>query len=176
MQEFEEALIITVDDDVIYENTLIERLYNKHLKYPEAVICQRGHRLKFQGSRLDLYENWEFCVKSLRPSFDICAIGVGGVLYPKGRYRKAFLNRKAILQTSLKADDLWLKVIEVLNDVKVYAIGEDPLLYIHDTQQEALKFSNLDQGENNIVLECLQNYLGIDLAEMLLERIKINNM
>ena len=167
MQEFKDSIVITIDDDIIYDDALIEELYQKHLEYQDVVICRRGHRMKRKENQLDSYSNWEFCVASVQPSNDICPTGVGGVLYPCGSYRDSLLNREAIIKNALNADDLWLKTVELINGIKAYAIKDIPLRYIHDTQEESLQALNLEQGENDIALKQIQNYFSINIASMI---------
>lgn len=116
---------------------------------------------------LSPYNDWEGCVTSVCPSEDICPTGVGGVLYPYGSYRKLFLNREAILNYALTADDLWLKVIELLNGIKAYAIGTLPLKYVKETQKDSLQVLNVNQRQNDIVLAQLQKYFSVNLAELI---------
>lgn len=167
MQEFEEALIVTVDDDIIYDDELIEDLYLHHIKFPEAVICRRGHRMIKQDFRIAPYKKWEGCVKTNYPTDELFPTGVGGVLYPCGEYRKSFLNREIVVKNALTADDIWLKAIQLLNGVKAYAIGEVPLKTIHNTQEEALQLFNVDQGENDVILNNLQNHFSVNFAEFI---------
>lgn len=167
MEEFEDADIITIDDDIIYDDKLIEDLYLKHLEYPDTIICRRGHKMTSSGFNLSPYNDWEGCVTSVCPSEDICPTGVGGVLYPYGSYRKLFLNREAILNYALTADDLWLKVIELLNGIKAYAIGTLPLKYVKETQKDSLQVLNVNQRQNDIVLAQLQKYFSVNLAELI---------
>lgn len=165
MQEFKNDNIITIDDDVIYDDKLIEDLYLKHVEFPDTIICRRGHRMTISNGQLDSYDNWEYEAKSIYPSNDMCATGVGGVLYPCGMYRNACLNEKVIIDNALSADDLWLKIIELLNGVKTYVIGEISLKYIHDTQNNALHIQNVIQGQNDIILKNLQNYYSVNIVD-----------
>ncbi len=167
MQEYKDALIITVDDDIIYDDKLIEDLYLNHMEFPEAVICRRGHRMTKQGSRIAPYKNWEGCVMTKYPTNALCPTGVGGVLYPCGEYRSFFLDRETLTQNALTADDIWLKAIQLLNGIKAYAIGEIPLKTIHNTQVNALQFLNVDQGENDAILDKLQDYFSVNFAELI---------
>ena len=166
MQEYPEAVIVTVDDDTIYDDRLLEDLYTKHLEYPEAVICRRGHRMSKQDSRVAPYALWEGCVESMVPEKGICATGIGGILYPCGEYRKAFLDEKGILETSLCGDDLWLKAVELIKGVAVYAMGEIPARVIEGSQEEALYVENADNKRNDEYLNKLQDYFSINLADL----------
>ncbi|MCD8190927.1 MAG: glycosyltransferase [Clostridiales bacterium] len=43
MQEFPEELIVTIDDDLQYDKTMLESLYRSYLLYPNAVSTVRAH-------------------------------------------------------------------------------------------------------------------------------------
>lgn len=166
MQEYPENLIITVDDDAIYDNGLIEDLYAKHLEYPESVICRRGHRMTKRNGKVAPYDLWEGNVKSVMPEKGICATGVGGILYPCGKYREAFLDEEGIRETSLYGDDLWLKAVELIWGIRTYAISETPIRVIEGSQEEALYKQNAYNKRNDDYLDKIQQYLNINLANL----------
>ncbi len=166
MQEYPENLIITVDDDTIYDDRLLADLYTEHLKYPEAVICGRGHRMIKRNGKVAPYNLWEGCVKSAMPEKEICATGVGGILYPCGKYREAFLDEKGIRQTSFYGDDLWLKAVELIWGISTYAIGELPVRVIEGSQEEALYKENADNKRNNEYLAKLEVYFDVNFADL----------
>ena len=166
VQEYPENLIITVDDDTIYDDRLLEDLYAEHLKYPEAVICRRGHRMTKRNGKVAPYDIWESCEKSAMPEKGICATGVGGILYPCGKYREAFLDEKGIRVTSLYGDDLWLKTVELIWGISTYTIGEFPAKIIEGSQEEALYKENAENKRNNKYLDELQRYFNINLVDL----------
>lgn len=166
MREFPDCLIVTVDDDTIYDDRLLEDLYTSHQAYPEAVVCRRGHRMVKRDGQVAPYALWEGCVESRVPEKGICATGVGGILYPCGSFREAFLDKKGILKTSLCGDDLWLKAVELMEGVPVYAIGEIPAQVIAGSQEEALYVENADEKRNDVYLKRLQAYFGVNLADL----------
>lgn len=166
VQEYSENLIITVDDDTIYDEKLLEDLYTTHLKYPEAVICRRGHRMTKRSGEVAPYDLWEGCVKSETPEKGICATGVGGILYPCGRYREAFLDESGIRETSLYGDDLWLKTVELIWGIDTHAIGELSVRVIEGSQDEALYRENAYNKRNDEYLDKIQRYFNVNLAKL----------
>lgn len=166
MREFTQCLIVTIDDDAIYDDRLLRDLYEKHIEYPEAVICRRGHRMTKKDGRVACYDMWEGCVQSVVPEKGICATGVGGILYPCGAYREKFLDEKGIRETALFGDDLWLNVVELMEGIAVYAIGEIPAKVIEGTQEEALYMKNAENKRNDEYLNSLQSYFDINLADL----------
>ena len=166
MQEYPESLIITVDDDTIYDEKLLENLYTAHLQYPEAVICGRGHRMTKRNGEVAPYDQWEGNVKSEMPEKGMCATGVGGVLYPCGKYREAFLDERGIRETAFGNDDLWLKAVELIWGISTYAIGGLPTKVIEGSQQEALYRENVDNKRNDKYMDMLQRYFNIRLTDL----------
>lgn len=166
VQDYPQSLIVTVDDDTIYDDRLLEDLYEKHLEYPEAVICRRGHRMTKSDGKVAPYELWQGCVKSEMPEKGICATGVGGVLYPCGRYREAFLDESGIRENAFYGDDLWLKTIELIWGISTYAMGELTVRVIEGSQEEALYKENADNRRNDEYVDRLQCYFNVDLSEL----------
>lgn len=166
MQEFKESIIVTVDDDVLYDDSLLEKLYKKHTEYPDSVICMRGHRMTKTNGKVAPYEFWEGEVVSEMPEKGICATGVGGVLYPFGKYRESFLDEKGICHTALYGDDLWLKAVELIWGVRTYAVGMGAARVIEGSQEDALYRENADNKRNDAYLDSLQQYFNIDFATL----------
>jgi glycosyltransferase involved in cell wall biosynthesis/FMN phosphatase YigB (HAD superfamily) len=85
MQEYPEALVVTVDDDVVYEENLVETLYEGHVANPHAIICQRANLALFRpDGTLRSYDGWVYDCNYLRgkASYQLLPTGIGGVLYP----------------------------------------------------------------------------------------------
>ncbi|MCQ2071302.1 MAG: glycosyltransferase, partial [archaeon] len=160
MQENPEAAVITVDDDVIYWPDTIECLLRSYKKHPRCVSGMRVHRMTFTDGKVNPYEEWDFNDDTLydSPTMTAMATGVGGILYPPHLVPADGFDRKAIIKTCLRGDDLWLKVQEVRNNVPtVLATFNRQLMYIDGTQETALWKTNKGHGENdsqmNAILE-----------------------
>ena len=153
MQTYRDALIVTVDDDQLYPETLLENLYQSYLRHPNAVSAARVHLmiLSEQGKVLP-YGDWiketDFCLD--QPSMQLFATGVGGVLYPPELFRQELFNKEAILETCLRADDLWLKAVELISDIPVVVAQPfTDLRHVPGTQEEGLYHQNEYAGEND---------------------------
>lgn len=165
MSDFDDSVIITVDDDILYDDTVIEDLYRQHLKFPDAIVCRWGTRMKKKGIRIEEYNLWEDKVTADEPQIDICALGVGGCLYPCGSYRKKFLDAEGIINYCIGADDLWLKTIEMINGIKTISLGYHPIRIIRGSQEDALSPVNCLEKRNDKYILDVQKYLNIDLCE-----------
>lgn len=179
MQEYPDALIITVDDDVIYGETLVESLYQGHLENPHAVISERANLIMFRpDGSLREYDGWIYNCQFLRgtPSYQLLPTGIAGVLYPPGALPEAAFDLDAIQNTSLRADDLWLKIMATLNGYPVWMprkeVGYEA---IEEVQSVGLWRENSFQGGNdaalNRVLDHVQDSMGVS-REVLLRRIR----
>lgn len=154
MQEFPNDIIITVDDDVIYDKHLIEYLWLTHLKFKKSIITTRAHQITFTANgKINSYNNWNWNSKlEETPSMDLVATGVGGILYPPHVLKEELLNNKEKINEYIKVDDLWLKNIEVLSNVstvlcKKSTVLEKRRIDVPNTQDTAL--TNVNVFENN---------------------------
>jgi len=167
MRNYPGSVIITVDDDVLYPNDLIETLFHSYMKYPYAVSAMRAHRMLFNGKALLPYNDWGFeSAYTDMPVFDLISTGVGGVLYPPGCMKAKYdilFNETAIRDTCLNSDDIWLKMTELLCGIPLVLANRkssDPLL-IPDSQKTSLHFSNVDHNYNDKVIRDIMTHLGI---------------
>jgi len=167
MMNFKDSIIITIDDDALYDDKLIEELYKHHLKFPNAIVCRWGTRMKKRGESIEEYNLWQDRVKVNEPQIDVCAVGVGGCLYPCGGYRKKFLDAEGIVKCCIGADDLWLKIIEMINGIKTISIGFHSIHLIRGSQDIALSLVNCIEKRNDKYILDIQKYLKIDLCEYL---------
>lgn len=165
MQDFGDSIIVTIDDDVIYSKYCIESLFKLHKRYPYSVIARRVNRIKYQGERLLPYNQWHYNYRSLssRPLNSLLATGVGGILYPPHILSEITYDLSLIKTHALKADDIWLKICEILCGIKVTWA---PCLFPHpypleDTINSGLADYNVTNGNNDIVLNNLLHYFNL---------------
>lgn len=175
MQEFPDDVIITIDDDAVYTADLIETLLKSYSKYPKAISAMRIHKIMFnvEGDILP-YNSWKKEYNHLdMPSLQYMATGVGGVLYPPHSLPPETFNKEAIVETCLFGDDLWLKIMEVMNNIPVVLAQKHSQLKMHQgTQESALWHDNVYEGRNDSQLSKIlekYNYQG-ESAETLIDR------
>lgn len=121
-QEYSDKCVVTIDDDVYYRSDLLKHLWALHLKFPNFVVANQG--VVFNNIS-DSYSSWRISDNArMKPLHNAVAIGCGGILYPCSLFKnKEIFNDQLIKELSLSTDDLWLKVHELKNDIKV-VIGE----------------------------------------------------
>ena len=165
MKEHKNDIIITVDDDIYYDKNLVKILYNSYLKYPNVVSCMRPHKITFKDE-INPYNEWkmEYNGKdAIIPSNLLFATGVGGVLYPPHILPEETFNIENIKEYAYKQDDVWLKFVELKNNIKVVKASNKKyhLYTIKDTQKISLRQNNVEQNQNDIYIKKLYKYFNI---------------
>lgn len=162
IQEYPNDIVITVDDDLLYSDDLIESLLNSYRRYPECVCARRTHRMKYHfDSSIKPYTKWRFEDNiSSTPSFKLFATGGAGALYPPHVLPQETFNSELIKQLSLNADDIWLKCMEMKNNIKVYRVNNTyPMpAEVNDSQDVALNITNVHENRNDYYLGLIINY------------------
>ncbi len=155
VKEYPEDLVITFDDDIIYQPHIIETLYRSYLQHPECVSAMRTHRITFlPDGNIAPYSawQWEFSGAKGQESHIWLATGVGGVLYPPHCLSGETFNIEALKKLCLRADDIWLKFMEAINGTKVVPASDDGGLQgfaIPEAQELALCTENVNEGGND---------------------------
>lgn len=121
MRLFKDKYIITVDDDIYYRKDLISHLWKLSQKFKHCVCGNNVSCILNKDLSMSPYNYWnddDVLVNS--PSHNYIVKGCGGVIYPPKVFKNedAF-NKHIIIETCLRADDLWLKAQELINDVKI---------------------------------------------------------
>lgn len=177
MQEHLEALIITVDDDLVYNKRLVERLYQSYQKYPFAINAARIHKMKkSENDKILPYNHWHLNYTNQYPdvtvpSFTFFATGCGGVLYPPHCMDETDLfNAEKIKRLCFNADDIWLKFMQIKKGTKcVYAPpikeGESFGFFLPQLEKNQLQFDNVKKGRNDHYIQALEKEFNIKLAD-----------
>ncbi|WP_156111459.1 glycosyltransferase family 2 protein [Pontibacillus halophilus] len=171
--DYPNDLIITVDDDVIYPTKTVEVLVNTHVKHPYSICCNRGHLMTLnKDNTLKSYKNWGYNPLDFTgPSKFLCPTGVSGVLYPPNSVNQEVFNRENIRSLCFYADDLWLKVMSLMNNTQVVKTKDFPhyLFTISTSQKESLGQLNIENNQNDEQLINLLHTYDIQLNNQLIK-------
>lgn len=154
MQAVPQADVITLDDDCEYQPELLAELKGTSERFPGCVVASRANLMVSQGGGEGLapYRAWELEQRRFvdEPRSDLLPTGLGGVFYPAGILPSRTFDAKAIKETCLRADDLWLKAMEAIADIRTVATRfEFVPRYIDGSQEAGLFVQNIDGGEND---------------------------
>ena len=168
LQEYREDLIVTIDDDLLYPEHMLENLYQSWLRHPGAVSAVRAHlMLVSQAGEIRPYNEWvkETDVCQDQPSMQLFATGGAGALYPPELFPEETFDKTAVLDTCLWADDLWLKAAELIADVPVVVAQPfEDLRYVPGTQEAGLYHQNEDANRNDTQLAAISTWMDANVA------------
>lgn len=169
LKKYPDAIIITVDDDSIYQDDVVERLLSAYRSNPKMIHALRGHGITFEGEKIAPYLKWHFKVKNAEPSYRNLMTGVGGVLYPPHALHPDVFDEKKYKKLCPFGDDIWFWAMAVRQGTKINLIPNDGDSYttIPGTQRVALWPKNMYKGRND---ECISNI--INAYPEILEKIK----
>lgn len=160
---FPEKVIVTCDDDLIYESQWLEKLYATHLQFPNDIICNKARAIALDDNNQALdYKLWHYSHN--KNSIRNLAIGEGGILYPPHSLNEQVTNYDLALELAPKSDDLWFKAMALLNKTTV-RISENPSTFfvpIPGTQKISLKKINVVKNYNVEQWEKLVHYFKIN--------------
>lgn len=159
LKENPKSIIVTVDDDVFYSSNMLKDLVKVHNKYPKDIICHRAHKILFNDDgSIKKYLNWEWESFGFKGSSHLLLqTGVSGVLYPPESLHKDAFDKEKFMELCPRADDIWLKVMAMLNDTKVRKVRgfSKNFIPIEGSQKENLCSYNINNGGNDEQLKKL---------------------
>ncbi|WP_458400198.1 glycosyltransferase [Mailhella sp.] len=144
LRKYPDAIIVTADDDNIYQPTWLEKLYRNYQKYPEDIQAHRVTKF-FYHNGFDIVTGGEDYYHE--PSYLNKLVGLGGVLYPPHCFHKDILDEELIKRLAPTNDDQWFWLQAARNGVKVRVV-DDPQIaanYVPGTQEVGLSQIN-DKG------------------------------
>ena len=116
---YSKHIIITIDDDQMYDSQTISLLINSYKKYPHCIHTHWAYDSDFIMEVLDIPKAYYMkIIKENQPHLALINVGVSGVLYPPHSFNNEFFNIDNILSLCPHNDDLWFFVMSVLNDTK----------------------------------------------------------
>lgn len=165
MREFDDALIITIDDDLIYPKDMIESLYKTYKKYPNCIVARRVHWITWNNENINPYEKWLGEYKKIKePSYNLFATTGAGTLFPPNALYKDALDIDKIKEYAYTADDVWLKFMSILNKTKVVWAKNNLQMptTINNSQNFSLMKENVENKKNDRYILKIMNAYGIN--------------
>ncbi|MDH3465657.1 MAG: glycosyltransferase [Gammaproteobacteria bacterium] len=178
LREFPDKKIITVDDDIIYPINSVQCLWEQHLKFPNAVICNWARELAFnlegkvhgvRAGKLLTPPTLESEIEQSHrfhgsPNLLAFPYGTAGVLYPPNALSTRVFEVETFKQLCPTEDDVWFKAMSLLNrtPVVVTNLGTNPVHHcITGSQSDALRHDNHGLGQNSKQINDVFEYLDL---------------
>ncbi|WP_044913170.1 glycosyltransferase [Butyrivibrio sp. WCE2006] len=175
LQEYKDDIVILLDDDLVYPHDLIESLLKSYRKHPDCISARRVHKMKLDADdMISKYSSWlgEYDF-STTPSHMYMATTGAGTLIPPNIFNglEQVFNKKVILDKCFYSDDIWLKYMEILNDIKVVWVPNKMPMppEIMESQDSSLKKSNVFENRNDKYIVNMNELYGSEVSRILKE-------
>lgn len=164
MKENPDSVVITVDDDVLYPNYMVERLITTYKDNKDCIVCTRAHKMMVKNGVILPYSEWNMrALGCIGPDLYLCPTGCGGCLYPPRCLSKHVFEVEIIKKICFYADDIWLKCMEYIAGTKVILTGKDnpEIIDIIGGKNTGLAKINIEQNLNDKQLNAVTSYYDI---------------
>ena len=170
LKMFPDNVIITVDDDLYYNDHIVEWLldtYNKSDK--KSVIGSWAFQAKSENGRYLPYSQWKDNKNSIENP-DYSLIGCGGILYPPHIFDDEILKEQLFMDMAPTADDIWFWIMEKRQNIRVRLIPQaryglhvevNRIDHWDPNRDGSLYFINEINGKNNEQFKKLINNYNI---------------
>lgn len=160
LKMYPEDIIVTIDDDVIYNIDTLELLIKTHLKYPEAVSCCWAMKMTFdEYGTLKPYNLWDHQTLEYSPNMQNVPIGCAAILYPPHSLDEEVMNKDVFMDICKYADDIWFKAMALKNHTP--AMVTPQLIHEHQYydnilwQDKGLTQTNINNNMNDVQLKAV---------------------
>lgn len=149
---YPEAAIITVDDDILYEFDILDRIITSYLSDTTSIHACRIHSMSFdkQGN-LKPYIEWNWRMANEENPARNFLTGCGGILYPPHSLAPQVIEQDIFTAICPTADDVWFTAMALFNGTQIKKVptrnpkGED---YIENPTVQDVGLRNINVGEN----------------------------
>tara|TARA_B100000029_G_scaffold484109_1_gene535962 strand:+ start:876 stop:1760 length:885 start_codon:yes stop_codon:yes gene_type:complete len=158
LRRYRDCYIITIDDDFIYHNKLIENLVYKSSKYPNDIIANRIHKIRIINKQPTKYMSWYLNFKKdTKLAF---FTGTGGVLYPPNCFYKDVLKVKYFKKLAPLGDDIWLNWMARIKGTNVRRSNYEKTSESIKSITGGLYKKNIKQNYNDVQIKNMINKYG----------------
>jgi hypothetical protein len=164
LQEFANHFVITLDDDLYYHKDVLKNIVEMHQKNPDIICANRAHEIVIVNEKILPYRKWNHNAKRLlQPTHLLLQTGGAGTLYYPGALSSYTCNTQLIKKLCFHADDVWLKMMCLLNNKKILTnrLYNKDYVTVSKTQREKLVNTNVMDGGNDVQLKNVMDYFNI---------------
>ncbi len=142
--------LITIDDDVFYQNLAFELLLRAWLGNRTVIHCLRARSVLMDGCKLMPYTAWPLC-KNTEASHLHFSTGVGGVIYPPEFLLVLKRGGSGFRVMCPDADDVWINAHSLRSGFRVSQVSKTPSRRpdIPGSRRSALFKKNCHLGGND---------------------------
>lgn len=171
--EYPDDYIVTVDDDIIYAEDMLEILVKTYRNNPGSIVCHRSHYIVKRRGELRPYNEW-ITYNDREKNVDTHSFynfftSGAGTLFPVFRLRREILRKDAFMELAPYADDVWLNFCAWISGVKTVntkgILGH--IITIKSSSDNGLARANVFYKRNDEQIRRVLDYLKIDINKYL---------
>lgn len=154
-ERYPDKSIITIDDDVLYEDWRISELLSFHIKHPNTIVAHRARKVENKS-----YDKWQFIERG-QVDNNFILTGVGGVLYPPKE--KVSLDKIDNISDAIlicpTADDIWFSMSVIDSNVPLFVLSNNSITnasIFDDTPR--LSSINVESSQNDSQLLAAKSF------------------
>lgn len=163
LQEYNEADVVLLDDDLYYPDQLLENLVDMACRHPQSICATRVHKMTYTGGQLNPYRQWisNYNNRKELADKDYFFTSGAGTLIPTGIMPKDTFNDKVFRDICFHADDVWLNMQARKANIEVFSNDrfDKEEISIGKTQHVKLVNRNVSGGGNDTQIKAVMNYL-----------------
>lgn len=168
LREFPEAIIVTIDDDMIYDVDFLDNMLCSYRQHPDCIIANRTHKIVCgPDGRPVSYLNWNWWSYDSQPSHLNFLTGCGGVLYPPHCLDTEVFNEDAFMLLCPTADDVWFNAMAVKRRTRVFHSLQSKCFELQSSAITSLSSQNNDAADCQNDVQVKAVYGKYDLFSLL---------
>jgi hypothetical protein len=167
LEQYPNDYIITLDDDLYYDEGLLENLVELKKQFSDFVPTNRAHKIKFKDNNIMSYRSWFHNSFQSEASHSLVQTGGFGTMYCSDDLYNDYNKEDVFLRLAPYADDLWLKIMVLMKGKKIitnHKYDKDPIV-VKGTQTNKLVTENVMNGGNDSQFEDLLNYYKLTVKD-----------
>lgn len=173
LKEYPDDILIIVDDDLVYDPEMIEKLYNAHKKCPNCIIASRCHEIGVDDSgKLESYKVWkkECAYDEDQTKHHWFFTGGAGTLFPPHVFGSEIFDVDTIQKLCPWADDIWLNINAAMNRVQIINTAANNILTRNESAQED-RLEDINREQNDVQLRNVISYYKEKLVGTIYDKI-----
>ena len=127
-KKYPNSIIITFDDDLIYEKWRINQLILEHKIFPQSIIGHRGREIKInKDNKVESYLNWKLCTKRVNSKYVFLTGGAGALYPPNKLFDKLVKNYALANKLCPNGDDIFFWAIAYYSNINIICLGNEKI-------------------------------------------------
>ncbi len=157
IQEFKDEIVVLIDDDIIYNSTMLEDMYKQYEQ--NTIVCRYGFIITYTNGIIDPYLKWTRLHYGTTIENKNIFFGTGGgtMFCPKEIYEDID-KEELFLQLAPTADDIWFNSMVRLNDLNIKLTSSGYLIPVTIKNNKTLAAVNLSQNQNDLQIQKVRSY------------------